>query len=271
MIPKKALSSSGLGRQVLILKTWVRVPVASQEAAGRSTRKPGTRLTPSRVRFPLAAPRKHNYVLPEVAIRQPSLTWLRPSLTWRQLADHLRGGGSNKGGDYMTKTSEILESKQPLLVDRHDERIINGLKEAPIYRKQGEVRAVIAKGGEVVVTILADGTTETRNTAKPRDAIITNPGGEQYIIGAEKFAKRYEPKEEEEEEEGVFIAKGHSRAIVNPWAVPITMVASWGEMQNGQSDCMIADTYDIETGTLGGEPYIIAPREFNKTYKPVQG
>lgn len=167
----------------------------------------------------------------------------------------------------MTETSKTLESKQPLLVNRHDKRIIDGLREAPIYRKQGEVRAVIAKGGEVVVTILADGTTETRNTAKQGDAIITNPGGEQYIIGAEKFAKRYEPKEEEE---GVFIAKGHSKAIVNPWAVPITMMASWGEMQNGQSDCKIADTYDIETGILGGEPYIIAPREFNQTYKPVQ-
>lgn len=168
----------------------------------------------------------------------------------------------------MTETFKILESKQPLLVDRHDKRIINGLKEAPIYQKQGEVRAVFALGGEVVVTILADGTIETRNTAKKGDAIITNPGGERYIIGAEKFARSYEPKEEEE---GVFIAKGHSKAIVNPWEVPITMVASWGKMQNGQSDCMIADTYDIKTGTLGGEPYIIAPREFNQTYRPVQG
>ncbi len=162
--------------------------------------------------------------------------------------------------------NERLENQQPVEVDRHNPKIIEGLKEAPIYRKQGTVKAVIAQGGEVVVTKLADGSTETRNTAKSGDAIITNPGGEQYIIGAEKFSKRYESKDGEE---GVFIATGHCRAIDNPWEQPITMLASWGEMQNGQTDCKIADTYDVSTKVLGGEPYIIGRTEFLQTYKLV--
>lgn len=173
----------------------------------------------------------------------------------------------------MSETQETprdAETGQAIEVDRHDERIMQGLAEAPIYKKQGEVRASIAQGGEVVVTKLADGSTETRNTANPGDAIITNPGGEQYIIDAVKFGKRYEPKlgENGKPEKGIFSAKGYCRAIDNPWGQPITMMASWGEMQNGARDAKIADTYDIETRTLGGEPYIIGRAEFVQTYKP---
>lgn len=160
-----------------------------------------------------------------------------------------------------------VENAQPLEVDRHDPKIMDALAEAPIYRKQGEVRATIAQGGEVVVTKLADGTNETTNTANPGDAIITNPGGEQYIIPGDKFAKRYEPKAGAE---GVFSARGYCRAIDNPFGSPITMMASWGEMQNGQTDCKIADTYDGATGALGGEPYIIGRAEFEQTYAPAK-
>lgn len=91
-----------------------------------------------------------------------------------------------------------------IVVDRHDPKIIDGLKNAPLYKKQGEVRAQIAIGGEEVVTTLADGTVETKNQANPGDAIITNPGGEEYIIKGEKFAKRYEPKNGEP---GIYAAK----------------------------------------------------------------
>lgn len=161
----------------------------------------------------------------------------------------------------------LKEENKPIEVNRHDPMIMERLKEAPVYRKQGEVRATIAQGGEIVITILGDGTTETRNTANPGDAIITNPGGEKYIIiDSEKFRKRYEPKKGEE---GVYKAKGHCKAIVNPWHEGITMLASWNEMQNGQADCMIADIFDPATGELGGEPYIIGKAEFTKTYKPV--
>jgi hypothetical protein len=156
-----------------------------------------------------------------------------------------------------------------LKVDRHDPLITGGLDRAPIYKKQGEIRAVIAQGGEEIITKLANGSTETKNTANPGDAIITNPGGEQYVIGADKFRKRYTQKVGDDGEvvEGVFSARGYCRAIDNPWERPITMLASWGEMQNGQADCKIADTFDPETGVVGGEPYIIGNTEFAQTYK----
>lgn len=165
----------------------------------------------------------------------------------------------------MTEINNREETQNPVEIDRHDPRIMEGLGNAPVYRKQGEVKAAIAQGGEIVVTKLADGSTETQNTAKPGDAIVTNPGGEQYVIKADTFGKRYEAKPGEE---GVFIATGHCRAIDNPWGQPITMLASWGEMQNGRADCVIADTYDVATRALGGEPYIIGRAEFAQTYKP---
>lgn len=158
-----------------------------------------------------------------------------------------------------------------LEVDRHDPKIVKALTIAPIYKKQGEVRAMIAQGGEVVITKLADGFIETKNTANSGDAIITNPSGEQYIINAEKFEKRYEQKvgEDGEPEEGVFTAKGYCKAIDNPFGSSITMRASWGEMQNGAKDVIIADTYDKDTGKMDGEPYIIDRAKFIQTYKPI--
>jgi hypothetical protein len=152
------------------------------------------------------------------------------------------------------------------VIDRHALEIMEGLANAPVYKKQGEVRAQIAKGGEGIVTKLADGTVETKNTAKAGDAIITNPGGEQYIIDGNIFVKKYQPKIGEE---GVFIAKGYCKAIDNPFNSVITIMASWGERQNGAADCKLADTYDPETEMTAGEPYIIARAEFEQTYKKV--
>lgn len=162
---------------------------------------------------------------------------------------------------------KLGDDQQPQTVERKDPKILEALNEAPIYKKFTEIKAVVAQGGEVVETKLKDGTVETTNTANPGDGIVTNPGGEQYIVPAEKFGKRYEPKEGED---GVFVAKGHIRAIPNPWGTKITMMASWGEMQNGDENCMIADVYDPITGKSDGEPYIIGIHEFYETYKKAE-
>jgi hypothetical protein len=163
-------------------------------------------------------------------------------------------------------------SSCPQEVDRHDERIMDRLITAPVYKKHSEVRAQIADGGEVVETRLADGSVETRNVAKPGDAIVTNPGGERYIIRAEKFGKRYKPKIGDDCQlvDGVFTAIGFHRVIDNPFGSPITMLASWGEMQYGQVDCKLADAYEPATKALDGDPYIIGRKEFAQTYKPAE-
>lgn len=44
------------------------------------------------------------------------------------------------------------------------------------------------------------------------------------------------------------------------------MMASWGEMQFGDTYCKIADTFDPITGEFGGQPYIIDRTSFEQTY-----
>ena len=150
-------------------------------------------------------------------------------------------------------------------VDRHGEEITKELDTyGRVYKKQGEVTAVQVQVETPVETVLADGTKETTNTALPGDFIVTNPGGEQYVLKPEKFQSRYEPKESAD---GAYSAKGYCIAVKNPFKAPITMQASWGEMQLGAADCMIADTYEYATGKREGEPYIIGVKEFEQTYK----
>jgi len=151
-------------------------------------------------------------------------------------------------------------------VDRKAAEILAALKPAPIFKKQGTVTARPGVVGEKVETILGSGQYETKNEVKEEgQMVVTNPGGEQYIIGAEKFSKRYEASETP----GTYHAKGHVKAVKNPYAEPIVMEASWGEDQHGQANCMIADVCD-ENGVSDGEPYIIGADEFAATYKQLQ-
>ena len=55
----------------------------------------------------------------------------------------------------------------------------------------------------------------------------------------------------------VSTATGHIRAIKNPFGSPIAIIASWGEPQYGDENCMIADICDGEGNSMAGEPYII--------------
>lgn len=139
---------------------------------------------------------------------------------------------------------------------------MEALEEAPVYRKSAVVQARIAKDGEKISTVMADGSTETENTAVAGDYIVTNPSGEQYIVKSETFVARYE----ETDEAGVYQAKGFCRAITNPEGVPIEILASWGEPQFGDERCMIADTCDADGENMGGEPYIIEADAFVETY-----
>lgn len=163
--------------------------------------------------------------------------------------------------NYMVETEKIYKE-----VSRHDPVIMQGIKEAPVYKKKGTVNAQVAEGGERIETILADGTKETVNTAESGDFIITNPGGEKYIVKPDTFNKRYSPSQED----GVYEAKGYCKAITNPFKEDVKIEASWGETQTGDSECMFTDTYDPETGALGGEPYIIEKYAFEETYAKVE-
>ncbi len=149
-------------------------------------------------------------------------------------------------------------------VDRKASEIIRALAEAPLFKKQGQVKARPAVPGERVTTTLANGANETVNTANEGDWVVTNPSGEQYIVSGQKFFGRYEATDET----GAYSAKGHCRAVRNPFGRPIEIVASWGEPQTGDENCMVADTCDAE-GKVDGEPYLIEAKAFAETHKQV--
>lgn len=67
--------------------------------------------------------------------------------------------------------------------------------------------------------------------------------------------------------DATYNAKGYFKAITNPTGSPATMEASWGEMQNGSPDRLIATTVDADGNLTSDDPYIIAPDAFAETYK----
>jgi hypothetical protein len=135
------------------------------------------------------------------------------------------------------------------------------------YRKNGYVRARRVSVATPVLTILADGRRETRNVAAPGDYIVTGPGGEQYVVKPDVFAARYERKSGSTD---LYFAHGRIVAVPNPLGNAVYLVASWGEVQSGSGDCMIADTLDPATKKRAGRPYIIDRAEFEKTYSRVK-
>ena len=104
--------------------------------------------------------------------------------------------------------------------------------QAPLHTKTAMIQATVADGGERITTVLAGGHEETTKTAHPGDAIVTNPGGERYIIDAQKFADRYHPTEVE----GQYQATGQAYIMPNPSDGPITITAPWGEPMHGAAD-----------------------------------
>ena len=128
------------------------------------------------------------------------------------------------------------------------------------YAKFARIQAVKALGGEVIETILADGTKETTNTANAGDWIVTNPGGEKYVVDGAKFSKKYEPCPDELGE-GWFKPKGGIQKFLK-LREDVQFICSWGEEQfiAAGGFVNVTDLNDI---------YGIAETEFNSTYKEV--
>lgn len=141
-------------------------------------------------------------------------------------------------------------------------------RDGKIYGKSGEYRAIRAAAPTPVETVLASGTKETKNTARPGDYILTGVGGERYVVEPDVFAARYEPKPGYKD---VYLARGQVKAITNPFNRPLHILAPWGEVQNGAADCMVVDPYDPATKKREGKPYLINRAEFDATYKIVGG
>ncbi len=148
-------------------------------------------------------------------------------------------------------------------IDRKSVEIIEGLKSAPYYKKQGLVMARKGIVGEKIQTLLANGNFETSNIVKKEtDWIITNPDMETYILDGKKFEQRYEPTEVA----GQYQSRGYSRIMKNPYEEDIEILASWGSPQFGDANCYFADVCDMNGENREGEPYFLGAEEFINTY-----
>ena len=125
------------------------------------------------------------------------------------------------------------------------------------YAKFARVQAIEAVGGEVIETILADGTKETSNTANAGDWIVTNPGGEKYIVPAAKFPKKYEAAPEIGD--GWFKPTGGVQKFLE-LDEDTKFICSWDEEQ------FIAKGGFVNVSDLS-DIYGIARDEFFDTYK----
>ena len=129
-------------------------------------------------------------------------------------------------------------------------------KFARIKAEQGEL-------GQEVVTKMGNGLEETRNTVKLDEKteqpgwIVTNPGGEQYIVEDSVFQKKYELDSENKEQ---YKPKG-GPVLATQISEDITFEAPWGGDMN-----IAAGGYLVLGGTK--DIYGIQNKEFNDTYKP---
>ena len=143
----------------------------------------------------------------------------------------------------MTSSSEVF---QPLDLGTLS------FDDAPFYKKVATVTARPAVDGEKIVTIMADGHDETKNTAKKGDYLVTNPSGEQYLVPGDKFLTKYQ------------LVEGHTYApIAGPVRVifvttNVAFIASWEEEQRIKSGGVIVNNQ--------GSVYGIQGPEFAETY-----
>jgi len=123
------------------------------------------------------------------------------------------------------------------------------------YNKFGNVTFKVAMEEQNIITITSDGK-ETRNVAHPGDYIITNPGGEQYVVKPTKFPSRYEIVEE-----NLATCKGSCWGIEYE-GDQFEFEAPWGEaMVCKNGDMLVSPDAELT------EVYRIARKEFEETYK----
>src|SRR5215469_10385113 len=108
----------------------------------------------------------------------------------------------------------MYTQEHPMPVDLLNPEWDRRFRTAPIYRKHVTVRYRIATQDEIVETVLADGTQETKKYAQAGDTIIINPTGEEYIPPATRLAQLYEAAGP-----GLLRSKGKVRVVANPFKV----------------------------------------------------
>ena len=157
---------------------------------------------------------------------------------------------------------EIDTFKHVDVADYVIEKIQNGDISVDEVAKFARIKARQGKVGEEIVTVMQDGHEETRNVVELDEKtgepgwIVTNPGGEEYIITDANFKKKYEVDPENEKQ---YKPKGGPVMSVKT-DEDISFVAPWGEeMRIKKGGALIVNSRD--------DIYGIQEKEFNDTYK----
>ena len=119
-------------------------------------------------------------------------------------------------------------------------------------QKTSSVRAEHVPANTPITTRMKDGHIETQNTSKEGDVLVTNPSGEQYLVGQEKFNARYDQRGD------VFTPKA---APVEVMAIRenVSFKAPWGEEMKIKAGGVL-----VKAGE--NDVYGIQKEEFHETY-----
>lgn len=112
---------------------------------------------------------------------------------------------------------------------------------------------------------MIDGRLETRKEAGNDEMLISNPGGELYVVPGKTFRSKYALLEDNssEGEWQTFQAKGEIWAVQNPFGSSIEIQAPWGEPMYGAPDCWLVVNAE-------GDSYLLADEAKNETYVAVE-
>ncbi len=151
------------------------------------------------------------------------------------------------------------------IADYVAEALRNGTAEISEVAKFARITAVQGVEGQEVVTTMANGLEETRNTVTldPTTGepgwIVTNPGGEQYIVADSTFKKKYEIDPQNPE---VYKPKG-GPVLTMKLDEAVAFDAPWGgEMRiEAGGSLVLSGPNDI---------YGIQPQEFADTYRETE-
>jgi len=157
---------------------------------------------------------------------------------------------TGEAADYQEAEQQLEQSLQTAEWDRK-------FANANWFKKNVEIGAIQATIETPITTVLTDGHVETTNTARVGDYIVTNPSGEQYVIGEEKFRSKYEAVEGQA---GRYRAKGAPIRAIQIDS-DVSFKAPWGEDMHMRSGDFIVDAGN-------GDRYGIGQKEFNETYIP---
>ncbi|MBQ8183001.1 MAG: hypothetical protein IJ025_03760 [Clostridia bacterium] len=153
-------------------------------------------------------------------------------------------------------------------IENIKEYLTNGLNSGNLisetFQKSGEITARIGKIGEEILTVMANGLQETKNTVTADENgypgwVVTNSTGEQYIVSDSVFKKKYERIADTDD---------RFKPIWNPITAAqidenICFVAPWGEKQN-----LVAGGYLVFNKDFD-DVYGVQELEFLSTYKRI--